>query len=566
MKRRSNKLNRQIKKTLGQEDADDLLAAAVPLFVALASDENLRVAASIVAQMPTFFEVVDKAYEEYEDRQKISERNLEISSRELNEAFRKVESLNASVNAMMDSLGQGFMFFNEEGVFSPVFSRASLDLIGSSPAGRRLPDVLQLPTEQRESFATWLSVAFSGMSALDFDELKLLLPAEYINPYGKVVGLDYKPMSVSGRELSGVLMIATDLTNARALECEVEAMRRDAHRIRVIARSRNDFQRFIMDARAFLESCGGESLAKISAEGRVEMLRQFHTYKGVAATFALEGLAQAFHRMENAICAADLASQQLEFSSLVREAGGLVEAEIEDARNIFGDEFMSQGQVFTMDTSKIEALKSMARAGDTKGVLDFINWQVMAVPLSLAMAPFVRELYRVAEMQGKPQPDILWTGGDIPVLARQYDDVLASLIHVARNIMDHAIADTVARMIDGKTPQGQVRIDGRVDDEGGLIIALSDDGGGIDPAIIRARLAQKGLSVAAAEDDHAIIQHIFDAEFSTRDDVSMLSGRGIGLNAVKEEVEAQGGSLSVESWKGKGTRITLRLPPLRASS
>lgn len=542
MKRRTSKINRQIKKAFGGDDFDALL---------------IKGANTIAAGLPIFLDQIEKAYEEYEERLKMSERNIEISSRELNEAFRSVERLNASVNAMMDSLGQGFLFFDESGVFSPVYSRAVRELLGTEPADRTLPEVLGLGRDQADSFELWLTIAFSGSTALDFNELKKLLPEEFINPAGTVIGLDYRPMYVAGAGLSGVLMIATDLTGARAIESEMAAMRSEARKIRDIARSRNEFQKFVMDMQSFIGTCGGLDISSLSDSGRVTLMRQLHTYKGVAATFALEALARALHKAESALYSQGMPRAEIE--SILRSVATILQNEIDAARRIFGDDFMAQGQVVNVDTAKIGALKSLALAGDRDAIVAFIDTEILAVTLAAAMAPFVRELYRVAEMQGKPQPKVVWRGGDLQVLPGHYDDIFASFIHIARNIMDHAVAMPTARMIEGKPENGRVDIEAAVEGDM-LLIRISDDGGGIVPDLIRERLAAAGRPARADEDDAAVIQHIFDAEFSTRDEADMLSGRGIGLNVVKEEVERLGGYVKVSSSIGKGTTMVMAVP------
>ncbi len=88
-------------------------------------------------------------------------------------------------------------------------------------------------------------------------------------------------------------------------------------------------------------------------------------------------------------------------------------------------------------------------------------------------------------------------------------------------------------------------------------ITLKDDGGGIDPHIIKSKMNSektKGLS------DHEIIQLIFEDGFSSKDEVSDFSGRGVGMSAIKYEAEAIGGKVWVDSTLGKGTTLTLEIP------
>ncbi|MBU0859078.1 MAG: hypothetical protein KJ667_03995, partial [Alphaproteobacteria bacterium] len=156
MSRLLNKLNRQIKRSFGRDDVEDIFLSAAQSLSSAEATDNGQARAAIMAAFPDFLDVINKSYAEYEDRLKISERNIEISSRELNEANRNLEHLNASVNAMMDSLGQGFLFFDKTGTCSPVFSKACVDLLGMPPGGHNLVDVIKLNAAQKDDFQSWL--------------------------------------------------------------------------------------------------------------------------------------------------------------------------------------------------------------------------------------------------------------------------------------------------------------------------------------------------------------------------------------------------------------------------
>jgi two-component system chemotaxis sensor kinase CheA len=150
---------------------------------------------------------------------------------------------------------------------------------------------------------------------------------------------------------------------------------------------------------------------------------------------------------------------------------------------------------------------------------------------------------------------------DVRVFPEFYGPFFDSLTHVARNILDHAYEPPAMREILGKLPELYVTISAVYADEkkDAFIITISDDGAGISPADVRERLKQKGAG-EVTEDDEEVIQHIFDAEFSTKESVSIDSGRGVGMNVVKKTVEKLGGSVRVQSKHGFSTTLTIRLP------
>ncbi|MBT8763882.1 chemotaxis protein CheA [Desulfohalobiaceae bacterium Ax17] len=134
------------------------------------------------------------------------------------------------------------------------------------------------------------------------------------------------------------------------------------------------------------------------------------------------------------------------------------------------------------------------------------------------------------------------------------------LVHLLRNSIDHGIETPDVRMAKGKPPQGTVVL--AAEHSGGeVIIRIIDDGAGIDKEKVRARAIQQGIiSADAVLNDQEIYDLIFAPGFSTASQVTNVSGRGVGMDVVKRNIEALRGRIQVESEWGKGTTITLRLP------
>jgi two-component system chemotaxis sensor kinase CheA len=148
------------------------------------------------------------------------------------------------------------------------------------------------------------------------------------------------------------------------------------------------------------------------------------------------------------------------------------------------------------------------------------------------------------------------------------DGLYEPLMHMLRNAVDHGIEPATRRAAAGKPAEGLVRLEARR--QGGqIVVMVGDDGGGIDPAALRAAALRKGLLDAAALDaldDAAALDLMFLPGFSTAAAVSAVSGRGVGLDAVRRAVEAMGGRVSVQSEPGAGTRLRLAVPQALAIS
>lgn len=138
--------------------------------------------------------------------------------------------------------------------------------------------------------------------------------------------------------------------------------------------------------------------------------------------------------------------------------------------------------------------------------------------------------------------------------------VVAPLEHMLRNAVDHGIEDPEQRLGAGKEESGHVSLE--LSREGGeVVITLADDGKGIDTDAVRRKAIERGLMAENTPlPDHEVQQFIFHAGFSTASQVTQLSGRGVGMDVVASEIKQLGGSVTIDSRPGQGTRFVVRLP------
>lgn len=140
------------------------------------------------------------------------------------------------------------------------------------------------------------------------------------------------------------------------------------------------------------------------------------------------------------------------------------------------------------------------------------------------------------------------------------DRLTAPLEHLLRNAVDHGLEDTKTRVAKGKPATGMVTLALRREGND-AVISLSDDGKGMDLAAIRKQAISRGLMAEDAKlPDEALLQFILEPGFTTSGKVTQISGRGVGLDVVASEIKTANGSISLESFPGKGARFTIRLP------
>src|SRR5262249_12111787 len=138
--------------------------------------------------------------------------------------------------------------------------------------------------------------------------------------------------------------------------------------------------------------------------------------------------------------------------------------------------------------------------------------------------------------------------------------------HLIRNSLDHGVETPNERRAAGKAPTAHVHLAAR-HQGGALVIEVRDDGRGVDPERIRAKVIERKLADAATAaklSKPELMEMLFLPGFSTKQEVSEISGRGVGLNVVQTMAQQVGGVVTLESEPGKGARFTLRMPVARS--
>ncbi|WP_293224002.1 hybrid sensor histidine kinase/response regulator [Microcoleus sp. PH2017_16_JOR_D_A] len=160
--------------------------------------------------------------------------------------------------------------------------------------------------------------------------------------------------------------------------------------------------------------------------------------------------------------------------------------------------------------------------------------------------------------------NLLLVGRDTKIDESLLDALRDPLVHLVRNAFDHGIEMPEVRQAIGKPASGQIEIEAR--HQGGqTIITVADDGKGIDPEIIRRKIVKKGLATEEQAQEFSIAElydFLFWPGFSTAEEVSDLSGRGVGLDVVRTNLRTVRGTVKVDSRLGKGTSFIIKLPLL----
>ncbi len=181
------------------------------------------------------------------------------------------------------------------------------------------------------------------------------------------------------------------------------------------------------------------------------------------------------------------------------------------------------------------------------------------LPIRATFEKFRRLVHDLARDLGK-KVDLTIEGAETELDKTVIDQLGDPLMHLIRNSMDHGIEAPERRTAAGKSPTATIHLSAR-HSGASVLIAVEDDGAGIDREAVRSRAIERGLTTADSElSDQQIFSFIFEAGFSTAKQVTDVSGRGVGMDVVRQRVDSLRGSIDVTSKPGMGTTVALRLP------
>lgn len=292
-------------------------------------------------------------------------------------------------------------------------------------------------------------------------------------------------------------------------------------------------------------------LSKINAaNARVD---EFLSFK-----LRLEGLLEKIESERTAV-------QQLESACKSSQVGPLNENQQQKIQ--FNDDISKRISTLLLACSnQINDIKSEVGTlyGDYSRSLQVLQEQLRdmrLVPIAMVLEPLRRTARDVARSVNK-EVSIEISGGQIEIDKSVLDLLGDPLLHLLRNAIGHGLEPPDERKNQGKDPIGSIHVDVRAE-SGKISLTMHDDGGGIDPARIRSKALEKSLvdeRTLRSMSDSDVLDIIFMSGFSTQEEVSELAGRGVGLDAVRINIEAVKGSIRVESDIGKGTTFIISLP------
>lgn len=232
--------------------------------------------------------------------------------------------------------------------------------------------------------------------------------------------------------------------------------------------------------------------------------------------------------------------------------------------NLVGELVISRGRLFEISSKQGNHELNETLGMVDRSITDLQNevMRIRMLPVDHVFNRFPRIVRDIAQKQGK-EIDFTIEGQDTELDRTVLDEISDPLNHLIRNAVDHGVESSEDRVAQGKSAVGHISLIARRE-RSNVIIEVIDDGKGIDVNRVKKKAVDRGLITQAQADamsDEEGVMLIFKSGLSTADQITEVSGRGVGMDIVRTKVESLGGTVRVETHPGKGTKTILKLPP-----
>ena len=484
----------------------------------------------------------------------ISEKNVLIAKQN-----QVVTQTLEQVAALLDNAGQGFLSFGADLLVTGKFSRACISLLGGTPTGRAVDELL-FPTQalQRKLMRDCIQDALAETDPQRQALFLSIIPTE-LQVADKTLKAEFIPID------SRIMAVLSDVTETRKLAQKVTQETRRMEMILAAVTDGPDFFATVDEFRVFAQAGQLPWLTQSEAD----LYRAIHTFKGSFNQFGFQHLPAALHEIETALQArkgetpggpAGSHAAALVFAT---DWTHLLNLDLATVMDALGKDFVNRGGAVTLSPEQARRFEQLAAEFLKMPALSELQRAIAAelaqlrwVSLSNELKGFDPLIQQLAARLGKEVGPLIVEGEDIRLDPDLFGSFLRSLGHVFRNAVDHGIEDPETRFAAAKSEVGSIscRIS-RIDLQ--LLLEISDDGAGIDEATLRRRAQQLGTANVAGA---ALADLVFADGISSREVATELSGRGIGMAAVKAEVTRLGGDVRVQSRASQSTSFIFRIP------
>lgn len=484
---------------------------------------------------------------------------------------KKVASRTDSINNLLNNAGQGFLYFSEDLIVKPEYSTACIHIFGEKIAGSKISEIMS-PNDEgiRNLLENIFDSTFKEQDTFRRDMIFSLLPNEFLirNNFIKV---EYKIIE-NNNDNHSIMMILTDITLNKSMETQME---KERNILKMVVNIITNYDEFIQCVAAYRKLCkfGIDEILKDNTTFSIafsSLYRNIHTFKGDFSQFGMSLVAGRLHDFETSLSSLIKKKEEHSLDSLkelvkLDDLEQWIEEELNILKDILGEGFFDQTNTIVVENSKLIEIEnkmlSLLSTYEYKALLPYFK-RLRNKSLKELLKVNTEYLQNLAQRINKKINFEYIEDEVIEVDPEKYHDFIKSLQQVFRNMIDHGIETIEERALKGKDICGNIKC--RIYSENNYnVISISDDGAGISTDILRTKIIEKALYTEEKinnASDEELINIIYKQGFSTKENITEISGRGVGLSIVKREIDALNGHIKIKTEVGKGTEFKFFIP------
>lgn len=470
-----------------------------------------------------------------------SEHHLQTLELKVTERTKSLNARNDDMRRILDNTEQGFLTLLPSGTFGVEHSKVTEWWFGVYTSDTKMWDYFGAKEKNLLHLMkyAWQQVVTEMLPM----ELALEQMPSKCKINGTHLSFRYNPIFNSKGKLAQCLMVITDETNSLIKAAAEASNREKMHIFDFILNDRSGFLEFVSETKKYIDTLGLCSDVQIAK-------RHIHTIKGICSIYGLHTISDICHNWETDISELGYAPNSSQYENLARtwtlkmtDFNSLLKEETNKFVEIDADEFNHIRKIAAKTLASAELVKLM----DT--------WQ--HEPMSARLRRLSDQATAVAQKLEK-QVTFEINSEFVRVDTKLHAALWPNLIHVVRNAIDHGIETPTERLALKKTVPARLLLSTSTTKfPGYFCLEIADDGRGIAWEKLRAKAKEKGLPCETQKDLEAAL---FIENISTKEIVTEYSGRGVGLTAIKSEVDTLNGKIEIESAPNKGTLFRFLIP------
>lgn len=485
----------------------------------------------------------------------------------------ELKKINESMKNILDNAGQGFLIFNINKKIKKGYSMECENIFGRNISEVLIDELLYDSNKNEDSifFEENINDIFKEENPIRRNSYISLMP-EIIKFREKILNIEYKFLECCEENKDNhIMMIITDITEKKKLESMIESEKSITDMIISIVKNKKLFKSLINEYNNFVNKDIKEKINSMSNTEEIlsYVMIKIHTFKGSFSQMGmyntyiyLSQFEERLHFYKNNEIPIDVK----ELKIFLKTAGFIIELQkdIDIIEKYLGKDFIDKENKVEVERDLIDEIINNLMSNNEEKIKESIERlkKIKNSELRELIEPYKNYIVYLSKKYEKALKELNFDIEKIVVDTILYENFFKSLVHIFNNIFSHGIESEEERMFLGKEKEALIECSlKKIDEE--IVLTIKEDGRGIDFEAVREKLLKKSnydLKKISKLTNEDLKEIIMSEDFTTKSTADELAGRGVGLYAVKQEIEKLGGRIEIETTKHKGTKFIFYIP------